>query len=586
MILQSGARTLRRVARKAPSNPCFNCTRSKYRAHNTWSATEKMSGSELPDYSQWTNEALINRVTALEKELRVQNDAHSSRCLKMAVWPAAEEPKKPKMKRDFVPSKYATRYIALKVAYLGQNYNGFEHHQGNKTPLPTIEEELWKALTKTRLIFPTNGMEGEVNWEGCEYSKCGRTDKGVSAFGQVIGLNVRTNKPLDESEADSSVSDDPSSVKSRRISFDPVADEIDYPRVLNRVLPDDIRVLAWCPSPPSEFSARFSCRERRYKYFFTQPAFLSRPGARGVDQNESYDGWLDIPAMREAAKYFEGLHDFRNFCKIDASKQITNFERRIFRADIEEVHSCQGLPNSVNLPAISPSGLQEAGEAKIFSITVHGTAFLWHQIRHMAAVLFLIGQGFEQPSLVPQLLDVANIPGKPHYEMAHDAPLVLWDCVFPDETGDSHQDSLKWIYAAGQAGSLLSPALSDGCYGPGGIIDVLWSGWRRKKIDELLAGSLLDAVMGQQLRLNATPAATTNGGMDNRDPLTVRPSRKVFDGGNLPRLKGKYVPLLDRKRMETVEVQNQHFAARKGRNASTAVAGQSISDTADERTAP
>jgi tRNA pseudouridine38/39 synthase len=46
-----------------------------------------------------------------------------------------------------------------------------------------------------------------------------------------------------------------------------VEEELDYPKLLNRVLPVDIRVLAWCPAPP-DFSARFDCKERTYKYFF------------------------------------------------------------------------------------------------------------------------------------------------------------------------------------------------------------------------------------------------------------------------------------------------------------------------------
>ena len=43
--------------------------------------------------------------------------------------------------------------------------------------------------------------------------------------------------------------------------------EIPYMHILNNVLPDDIRVLAWAPVGP-DFSARFSCLQRTYKYFF------------------------------------------------------------------------------------------------------------------------------------------------------------------------------------------------------------------------------------------------------------------------------------------------------------------------------
>ena len=63
-------------------------------------------------------------------------------------------------------------------------------------------------------------------------------------------------------------------------AFDDVKDELPYIQLLNRVLPEDIRVLAWCPNPPADFSARFNCKERRYRYFFTQPAYAPVPGDR------------------------------------------------------------------------------------------------------------------------------------------------------------------------------------------------------------------------------------------------------------------------------------------------------------------
>jgi tRNA pseudouridine38/39 synthase len=150
------------------------------------------SPSETPDYTLWTPTQLQKRIADLESQLRDN---------RIAPLPdASVQPPKKKQKQDrpFDSSRYNTRHIALKFAYLGQRYNGFEHHTGNKTPLPTIEEELWKALTKTRLIFPARGAqlkEGEIDWEGTEYSKCGRTDRGVSAFGQVIGIRLRSSQP-------------------------------------------------------------------------------------------------------------------------------------------------------------------------------------------------------------------------------------------------------------------------------------------------------------------------------------------------------------------------------------------------------
>lgn len=45
---------------------------------------------------------------------------------------------------------------------------------------------------------------------------------------------------------------------------------------------------------------------------------------------------------------------------------------------------------------------------KICELTLIGKAYLWHQVRCIVGVLFLIGSGKESPSVVKQLLDVDN----------------------------------------------------------------------------------------------------------------------------------------------------------------------------------
>nr|POE97712.1 trna pseudouridine(38/39) synthase [Quercus suber] len=143
------------------------------------------------DYKAYTHAELVQRVSDLESQLRL---------LTIQRQPSPSSPKrKPKKPpKPFDPSRYHTRLIALKFAYLGKNYNGYEHHTNNLTPLPTIEETLWRALMKTKLILPVfkdDQSRDEINWDGTDYSKCGRTDKGVSAFGQVVGIRVRSNRP-------------------------------------------------------------------------------------------------------------------------------------------------------------------------------------------------------------------------------------------------------------------------------------------------------------------------------------------------------------------------------------------------------
>ncbi|KAL6316638.1 hypothetical protein AAG906_019548 [Vitis piasezkii] len=139
------------------------------------------------------------------------------------------------------------RYVALKVMYFGPRFYGFasEAHMD-----PTVESEIFKALEKTWLAV---GDKKEL-----QYSRCGRTDKGVSSVGQVIALFLRSNlKEIGAREENSM----------EVVPEEQYEGEIDYVRVLNRVLPKDIRVMGWCPVPIG-FHARFSCLSREYKYFF------------------------------------------------------------------------------------------------------------------------------------------------------------------------------------------------------------------------------------------------------------------------------------------------------------------------------
>jgi tRNA pseudouridine38/39 synthase len=501
---------------------------------------------------------------------------------------------KKRTERAFDPAKYNTRLVAFKLAYLGKKFNGFENH-AHVTPLPTIEEELWKAFNKARLIFPKDlkPLEpGAVNWEGTEYSKCGRTDKGVSAFGQVIGIRVRSNRPLAKKKetpkaldlADSGADEifntyprvnvietsspplDPSRVPfyeppvdkvtlninnsdvGDSLNFDPIADEIPYCALLNRLLPPEIRILAWCPSPPLDFSARFSCRERRYKYFFTNPCLPPVP--RNLDSTTKLnprgvkDGYLDIEAMKEAAKLFEGSHDFRNFCKVDPGKQITNFERVMFHASIQEE---SGIDPSIGFTASPDFAPKDGIKHSVYSFNLHGSAFLWHQVRCMVSILFLVGQGLEKPSIVSELLDATKNSGRPTYEMATDTPLILWDCIFPKEDDPERKDALDWVYIGN------GRAQGDAKYGPAGLMENIWSLWREKKMDELLVGSLIKLVQGQ-----GDPVQELEPGK--------KPSRsqRCFDGSNEPKMQGSYTPVMKKPKMEAVEVVNERFAIRKG----------------------
>lgn len=81
--------------------------------------------------------------------------------------------KKPGYKTRYL-SHHSKRYVALKVMYFGKRFYGFSSEAQME---PSVESELFKALETTRLLV---GDKKES-----QYSRCGRTDKGVSSVGQV-----------------------------------------------------------------------------------------------------------------------------------------------------------------------------------------------------------------------------------------------------------------------------------------------------------------------------------------------------------------------------------------------------------------
>ena len=88
---------------------------------------------------------------------------------------------------------------------------------------------------------------------------------------------------------------------------------------------------------------RFNAVQRGYKYFIPQ------------------HGEYDIRRMQQAASYFVGEHDFRNFCKADV-RHVSNFRRTI--SDFQ----------------IQPEPGVAVGGSQLWSLSVKGSAFLWHQV--------------------------------------------------------------------------------------------------------------------------------------------------------------------------------------------------------------
>jgi hypothetical protein len=131
---------------------------------------------------------------------------------------------------------------------------------------------------------------------------------------------------------------------------------------------------------------------------------------------------MNLAKIKQALQYLPGSHDFRNLCKMDVEK-VYNFERKVFAAELrkqqqQQQHHSDGAP--------------EDNGKDVYYLEILGQAFLWHQIRCIAEVMFMVGRGWEEPTVIQELLNVEKYPGKPAYSLADEKPLVLHDCGYKD----------------------------------------------------------------------------------------------------------------------------------------------------------
>ncbi|AAF88152.1 Contains similarity to a pseudouridine synthase 1 from Homo sapiens gi/4455035 and contains tRNA pseudoridine synthase PF/01416 domain. ESTs gb/T76494, gb/W43440 come from this gene [Arabidopsis thaliana] len=135
--------------------------------------------------------------------------------------------------------KYRRRKVAIVFAFCGVGYQGMQKNPGAKT----IEGELEEALFHAGAV-PDADRNKPRNYE---WARSARTDKGVSAVGQVV---------------------------SGRFYVDPPG----FVERLNSKLPDQIRVFGYKRVAPS-FSSKKFCDRRRYVYLI--PVFALDPCVHG-----------------------------------------------------------------------------------------------------------------------------------------------------------------------------------------------------------------------------------------------------------------------------------------------------------------
>ncbi|RVE49578.1 hypothetical protein evm_005806 [Chilo suppressalis] len=373
-------------------------------------------------------------------------------------------------KRKFDFTKCHFRRVLLRIIYFGWDYQGLAVQEDSTQ---TIEHHLFHALIKSCLIEKR---------ETSQYHRCGRTDKGVSAFGQVISISLRSKHPPDQQHLPASISS-----------------EMQYCKILNRLLPKEIRAVAWMPIPDDkpEYSARFECTKRQYKYYFPRSS-------------------LNIDAMRIACGHLVGSHDFRHLCKMDVGNGVTEFTREIFRAEV-----------------LSVDGENEEPTA-MFYLLVEGNAFLWHQIRCIMGVLLLVGRGDESPDVVKELLDVEKVARKPQYNMALDLPLNLFHASYDLE------NIQKWVYERDELKTVIAQLQNE---------------WTMHSIKSTMVKESIRELEKEYSKLSASETGAVNEESDRVIEYT-----KCLLQGIQPRV---YTPLLKRETCSSLEERIEYYRKKR-----------------------
>lgn len=144
-----------------------------------------------------------------------------------------------------------------------------------------------------------------------------------------------------------------------------VIPEDKFPLAMNALLPDDVAVKRAFYAK-DDFSARFSIKGKRYIYRI----YVSPTRDPFLDRYAYYCPVMpDVEAMKQAAGFFAGEHDFRAFCAAGGSQKT--YVRRLHKVTVRTLED-------------DPLRIE---------IEVSGEAFLYNMVRIIAGTLLYVGQG-------------------------------------------------------------------------------------------------------------------------------------------------------------------------------------------------
>ena len=220
------------------------------------------------------------------------------------------------------------RNIKLVIEYDGKSFNGWQK-QPNKL---NIQGEIEKAI-------------GEITGEEIELIASGRTDAGVHSLGQVA--NFKTNSKIGIEK---------------------------FPYAINSKLKKSI-VIKSAKEVPERFHSRYSVHSKTYRYTINNSKFGT---ALYRDMEYHFPIKLDENKMQEAAKYFEGEHDFKAF-------------------------KASGTSSKSSVRIIYKAVVKRQDDRVIIELT--GNGFLYNMVRIIAGTLVDVGIGKIKPEEIKNIIE-------------------------------------------------------------------------------------------------------------------------------------------------------------------------------------
>lgn len=251
--------------------------------------------------------------------------------------------------------------LLLTLRYDGSRYHGWQVQPGAVTVQQTLQDAV-EAVTGVR-----SGVTG-----------CSRTDAGVHADMFCCAMDTA------------------SALRGEKMAA-----------ALNAHLPRDIAVYG-CQEVAEDFHPRYDARGKRYRYrIWNEPARNPFWEGRAAHVRRP----LDVPRLNEAARDYEGTHDFAAFCAAGAG--TTESVRTVRRAWVER-------------------------DGGLVSFVVEADGFLYNMVRIMVGTLLDMAAGHRSYLSIP-----AAIRSRDRAQAGPTAPAggLILERVFYDEMDDSTERS-------------------------------------------------------------------------------------------------------------------------------------------------